>query len=309
MVTKPTMFQEAALAYRQRLRAEGRLGPDTDRRIFALEVAFRGVALCDITPRKIQDYFATRYVGASPGTVNRNMNVLSAILGVAAEEGLVLTKPRVKRWKHSDAREVHLELDEVMPVVNWVRDNRGLLAGFCILLLIDTGMRFGEMLRLRWGDLQEDWITVRKGKSGKTIARKVPTSPRLLEYMVENAILPTFEDGHEVLVVASRWSENPTTIGRALNVFLREACNAVNARCKEDVRVHDLRHTFAFLCASAGADLADIKELMGHSTINMTMRYRGFVKTRAADVIRRGMAAGAKVPAELKGGLGYATGR
>ena len=50
-----------------------------------------------------------------------------------------------------------------------------------------------------------------------------------------------------------------------------------------------MRHTYAYLCASAGADIGDLKELMGHRSVMMTMRYRGFVKNRAADAVRQGM--------------------
>lgn len=284
-----TTFSEAAEAYRRRLHMDGRLTTDTERRIATLESHWGGEAVADLTPKRIQEYAYHKYRGRSPSTINRNLNVLSAILGVAEEEGMVLTKPRIKRRKVHDARTVHLELDEIMPVVHWVREKQGPLAGFCVLLLTDTGMRFGEALRFRWGDLREEWITVQPHR-GKTKERKVPTSPRLLEYMHTYKVLPTTDDTHSTPIILSRWNSPPTAIGKDLNVLLRGACEATGARCAGDVRVHDLRHTFAFLCASAGADLADIKELMGHTNINMTMRYRGFVQTRAAEVIRRGMA-------------------
>lgn len=76
-----------------------------------------------------------------------------------------------------------------------------------------------------------------------------------------------------------------------MNELLREACVATGAGCGSNVKIHDLRHTFAFLCASSGADLGDIKEMLGHTHLNVTLRYRGFVHTRAADIIRKGMAA------------------
>lgn len=282
-------FSEAAEAYRRRLHMDGRLSLDTERRIATLESHWGTEPVVGLTAKRIQEYFFHKYRGRKPSTINRNINVMSAIMGVAEEEGLVLVKPRVKRRKVHDTRTSHLELDEIMPVIEWVGENEGALAGFALLLLVDTGMRFGEALRFAWGDLREDWITVRPHK-GKTQERKIPTSPRLLEYMTRYSVLPTTEDKHSTRIILSRWNMPPMAIGKDLNRLLRKAAKDRGVRCADDIRIHDLRHTFAFLCASAGADIGDIKELMGHANIVMTMRYRGFVQTRAADVIRRGMA-------------------
>jgi integrase len=52
------------------------------------------------------------------------------------------------------------------------------------------------------------------------------------------------------------------------------------------LRVHDLRHTFAFLVAQKGGDLGDLQYLMGHTNIAMTMRYRGFIPSRSMDVVK-----------------------
>lgn len=296
-------FKEAAEVYRQKLHAEGRLTIDTDRRIARLNKYWGNVNMSDISAIRIQRFTYEKFGRASPSTVNRNLAVLSAILSTAQEAGILKgDKPRIRRRRFNDIREVHLELRDIMPIVQWIAENKGPLIGFCILLLIDTGMRFGEMMRFRWGDLQEDWITVRGNGNGKSRAHMVPTSPRLLEYMVTYNILPTTDDQHVTPIVYSRWTGANTQIGKELNRALREACHAVGAACAGNIRVHDLRHTFAFLCASAGADLGDIKELMGHANISMTMRYRGFVKTRAADVIRKGMAAGVKTAEELNRG-------
>jgi integrase len=53
----------------------------------------------------------------------------------------------------------------------------------------------------------------------------------------------------------------------------------------DDFRVHDLRHTFAWQCAFHGCDLGELQMLMGHANIAMTMRYRGFIMSKAKGVI------------------------
>lgn len=291
MPKKLPLFRDACDAYRRRLHQDGRLGLDTERRVAQFERKFGDVKLGEITNEMVQLYITEKFAKCAPSTINRNISILKAIVGVAVEDGLCKDRLNVKMRRVSAARSVHLEMHEIMPVVNAIREIEGPLAGFFALLLIDTGMRFGEAMRLVWGDLQRDWITVRPTGHGKTKGRKIPTSPRLLQYMSEYNILPYEGDGPMTPVIVSRWNERMSCIARIMNRVLRRACIEQGAMCGGWIRVHDLRHTFAFICASAGADLGDIKELLGHSTIHMTMRYRGFVQVRAADAIRRGMAA------------------
>jgi integrase len=76
-----------------------------------------------------------------------------------------------------------------------------------------------------------------------------------------------------------------------LNKVLRRGCEAIRffPICEEgeetNLRVHDLRHTFAYITAKAGADLGDLQYLMGHSDVSQTMRYRGFIQSRAKDFV------------------------
>ena len=76
------------------------------------------------------------------------------------------------------------------------------------------------------------------------------------------------------------WS-NANGASATLNKVLNKGIKAIGVDDDEGFRVHDLRHTFAYLTAKAGADLGDLQLLMGHSDISMTMRYRGFILSRA----------------------------
>ena len=70
---------------------------------------------------------------------------------------------------------------------------------------------------------------------------------------------------------------------KTLNKILKEGCKAMGLPHEGDaaMRVHDLRHTFAYLTAKAGADIGDLQYLLGHEDISQTMRYRGFIQSRA----------------------------
>ena len=68
-------------------------------------------------------------------------------------------------------------------------------------------------------------------------------------------------------------------LSKKLNSILRALLRGIGV--SRNVRVHDLRHTFAYLLAQSGADLGDIQLLMGHKDISQTMRYRGWIRSRA----------------------------
>jgi len=92
--------------------------------------------------------------------------------------------------------------------------------------------------------------------------------------------------GSEPVLVTTRgqrWGDSSAASG-GLGAVLRAGCEALGY---ERIRVHDLRHTFAFLAAMAGADLGDLQQMMGHERLDMTLRYRGFMPNRSVDVIKK----------------------
>ncbi len=282
-------FKEIAQAYRKHLLAEGRLRRDTELRISVLVRDIGEEPIQNITAAFWRDYVHRKWVArpkpCSPGTIDRNTKVLRAIYNHAQDMGWVDDRPPFKSPSYRDARTFYLEPEEVMPVVNYLTRNYGAMYGFVTLLLCDTGMRMGEAFEMRWKDFGKHWMTVRppSSRTSKTLARRIPTSPRLLRFMALNKIGP---DGSiNELVIETRWTDNRGTISRRLNEALREAAVAIGVSHGAELRVHDLRHTFAYICADAGADLADLQTLLGHQNINMTMRYRGFVKGRAKAIV------------------------
>ena len=62
---------------------------------------------------------------------------------------------------------------------------------------------------------------------------------------------------------------------------------ARNAANLKDVRVHDLRHTFASHLCMKGADIMTVKELLGHSSLAMTQRYSHLTDRHKADAVAR----------------------
>lgn len=121
-----------------------------------------------------------------------------------------------------------------------------------IVCAVTTGLRKDNILKLEW--------------------RQVKLDERLIQVIVKG------NKAHPVRITAplmAALSTMPHRRGRVFDVrnFRKRWDAALKAAGLDDVRFHDLRHTFASWARMAGADIADIKEALGHSTVQMTMRY------------------------------------
>jgi integrase len=130
-----------------------------------------------------------------------------------------------------------------------------------IRLLILTGARVSEILTLEWGhvDFERACLRLPESKSGAKVVHLSPPARELL------ASLPRIEGNPYVL---------PGLKERAHLVNLEAPWRRIRARASlEDVRLHDLRHSFASVGAGAGLSLPVIGALLGHSQPGTTARY------------------------------------
>lgn len=130
-----------------------------------------------------------------------------------------------------------------------------------IRLLMYTGCRLGEILNLRWDDvfLKDGYLHLTDSKTGE---RKIPLN----------------ESAKNVLLKLKRQEENPYVfVGVKVGACLTNLTRGwIKIRCLaglEDVRIHDLRHTFASLAIKQGVDLYTVSKLLGHKNIATTTRY------------------------------------
>lgn len=212
----------------------------------------------------------THFKGKAAGTIKKTMNILKAVLRFGVEHGMVASVPSFPSLKVDDARDISFTPSQVSEFVKLVREywpDHELPA----LVLVDSGLRVGELCALKWDEISETCITVKKKAAGKAKLRSVPMSKRLLEAVERH------RKGSGRLV-----SVTPNSLSKTLAVVVADCCKRMGV---DRLRVHDLRHTFARQCGEAGVDLAELQYLLGHSTISMTVRYRGFLKSRASSVI------------------------
>ena len=200
---------------------------------------------------------------------NRMVETFSAMFSMAETWGLLPQGanpcPRVVRYKarRKERFLTETEFERLGRTLTEMEDEGELLprAAAALRLLMLTGCRCNEILRLRWEevDLERNELRLRDTKTGP---RTVPLSPAAAR----------------VLAARSRGSSDPWVIpGRFAGRPLRNVDTSwrkVRARAGlEDVRLHDLRHSFASRALALGESLPMIGKLLGHTRVQTTARY------------------------------------
>lgn len=146
-----------------------------------------------------------------------------------------------------------------------------------ILCSLLTGMRRGEILNLKWSniDFYTQHIELLETKSGK--ARKIPISKKLMSELIQ------IKEDTEYLKSEYVFT-NPATGNKYFDI--KKGFNKVLEKAEiKDFRFHDLRHTAATRMTEVGIDLAVVQEILGHSDIKTTMRYAHPVPERKLKAI------------------------
>ena len=266
--------QEALDTYKRKMEMSGKFTSNSGYMIDDWRKLTAGMSVEYLTPSVIEDIVSKNMMGLKPSSIRRKLNVLSAAINYSARlgrcEAVKIMMPKV-----DDARDSHLNVEEIRDFLYWLSAKEPEYL-FVFTLLIDAGLRLNEMRKLRWRDIDDEKILVRHKANGKTRTRSVPLSRRLKTEVDKNrgassALCFEGRDGGE-------WFAASVTLGKVLRRWAKEYGI-------EDLRVHDLRHTFAWQCAFHGCDLGELQMLMGHANIAMTMRYRGFIMSKAKGVI------------------------
>jgi integrase len=213
-----------------------------------------------------------------PYQANRTLAVLSKMMNLAEAWGLRLdgSNPvrHVKKYRE-DKRERYLNRDELQRLGVALADaqQQSTESPFAIAavgLLVLTGARLNEILGLRWDhvDLEHEVLRLPDSKTGAKLI-----------YLNDAAI--------SLLRTMPRMSGNPHVIAGkrrgARLINLQKPWRRIRARAGlDDVRIHDLRHSFASVAAGAGLSLPLIGKLLGHTQPVTTARYAHL----AADPIR-----------------------
>jgi len=211
--------------------------------------------LSAITLKIVQQYMDERLDSVSLGTVQREVTTLRAILYKAYREGLLEKQPRVPKFKRLKPRTQWITVDEEERLVNAAASHLAPV----IRLAVNTGGRRSELLGLDWRyvDLKNRRLTFVDTKNGEDRSLRLTDAAFL------------------VLVQLGPKQSGPvfTYQGRAIKSIKSSYDRARNKAGLDDVRFHDLRHTFASRLVQGGVPLYDVMQMMGHKSLEMVQRY------------------------------------
>ena len=257
-----------------------------------------------LTPELCQRYAAhRRSEGVSITTVNMEIGAVKTCCNWGVENRLVPVSPiaRAKKLKGgSKGRLRFLSEDEIGRLL---KAARGTVYHDIFYTLIRTGMRKGELIHLRWDDVDFELGFIRIGGHSdehgsddtKTHAeRHAPMDSDLVEVIARQPRLP----GCPFVFPTERGTVRVNNLYRELKRHAKKAGI-------EDVNLHTLRHTFASHLVMNGVDLASVKELLGHSTIQMTMRYAHLAKSHLRSAIERFKVPSFKESPRVSAGPGF----
>ena len=231
-----------------------------------------------------------RYSRTAPGGANRTLDVLLQILNHAVACGVLAgnpargvtrnRRPRPTRFlSRAEIGRLHAALDAHRP------RRSGRQQADVIRLLLLTGCRRSEIVRLRWAEVADDALHLADTKTGpRTVflnaqARAVlARQPRTADACY---VFPAADGGSARSPDLSLWRKARRRAGL------------------DDVRLHDLRHTFASHAVMRGAPLPVVSRLLGHRSPRMTLRYAHAGDRETAAAAER---IGAGLAAALAGG-------
>lgn len=223
-----------------------------------------------IKPFHIQKILNRMHSKYKPATIKQVLMLIKRIYNWSIEQGLYDGKNpcRVLKAPRFDNRVTNPlskgGIKQLMAVLaTWRNEMPVLIIKFALY----SGKRKCEILGLKWSDvdMENGFITLRNTKNGST--QSFPLNCRCLE------IINRARDIRRSSYVFHSRSGN-----RYYGGGIDKTWRLIRAKAKINIRFHDLRHTYASYLASSGkVDIYTLKELLGHSTIEMTQRYAHLV--------------------------------
>jgi integrase len=227
-----------------------------------LNEVFGNLDMKDLNTRAIEQWQSKRLEYNKPSTVNRLLATLKHMVNKGVQwkmvDDSVLKQVRnVKLLPENNRRLRFLSVEECQTLIDCCAPHLKPI----VTVALHTGMRRSEILSLKWEqiDLTHGFILLDTSKNGER--REIP---------IDNTLSEMFEEmphSIESINVFTDRDGNPyKDVKTSFHTALRKAGIS-------DFRFHDLRHCFASHLVMSGVDLVSVKELLGHKSLTMTMRY------------------------------------
>lgn len=282
-----------------------RSGPYTLKRLHRCFNKWSHKLLCEITTEAIEDWKLERLKkGVTPITLLRDIASLSGVFSRAVKMGKLehnpvrnVDKPRIDR--RPKVRYLNGDEEARLRAAMTTRDEDALAArksanewrrerGYelfpepqrfldpltvAVILSMNTGLRRGELLSLLWSDvdLKDEYLTVRGAHAKTGDTRHLPLN-------------------EEAVSTLKAWMKDSDSKERvfAVTTSFKKSWKALLDKARiTRFRWHDLRHHFASRLVQAGVPLNTVRELLGHGSLAMTLRYAHLAPSQAREAVKK----------------------
>lgn len=243
--------------------------------------AFGQYPLRYFNARLLEQYQTERLQqGNKPATINRHIATLKHMFTktvdweMVEEEALKRVR-KVKLLEENNRRLRYLSKEECQELINSCASHLRPI----VITALNTGMRRSEILNLKWDnvDLKHRFILLDETDTKNGERKEIP---------INGTLRQTFQRLVRRLDVPYVFHDPET--GKPYQDVKTSFRTALRKSKIKDFRFHDLRHTFASHLVMAGVDITTVKELLGHKTLNMTLRYAHLApshKVKAVDIL------------------------
>ena len=234
---------------------------------------FRKTKLADmnidkITGAVVAQYRDERLKQVSANTVRLELAFLSVVFEQCRKEwGLAVSNPirQIRMPKPGNPRQRRLEAGEEEALLQACRESGANYLQTFVILAIETGMRFGELASVTWGNVHLDKRTIYLPDTKNGSPRTVPLSTRALSALQTQ---PRSIDGRLFLAKSG-------SIRSAFLIALTkaQATQPYSKNFLRELRFHDLRHEAVTRLFEKGLNPIEVGMVSGHKTLSMLQRY------------------------------------
>lgn len=261
------------------------------------------IKLAKLTSLHMQNYVnSLRDEGLKRGTIEKIIKIIRNSLEHAIDLELI-SKNVAAKTKLPKGDKEELTVWNEQEVQLFLKDAQDSRYSIVFHMALVTGMRQGELLGLRWKDvdLEKGHLTISQTLShdGKTFLLGGKTKSSLRKILLPESTVAKlkkhraavlkeklsqgeeYQDNDLVMCTPSGTPINPANVRRSLNVLIKKTA-------VPKIRFHDLRHTHATLLLAKGVNVKVISERLGHSNIKITLdTYSHVLPTMQEDAVNK----------------------
>ena len=238
--------------------------PDENRFMKYLKPAFENRMPCDLIPLDVDRLRLKLLKDKSPQTVKLTLSLLRRIANFGVRKGLCAPLPfTIEMPKVNNLKTEDLTPQQLTKLLEVIEADKHAQAGCMMKMVLFTGLRRGELFKLKWEhiDFDRGFISIVDPKGG--IDEKIPLND------MARALLESHPRTESPYVFPGRGGRQRTDINKHVNHIKQKA------GLPKDFRpLHGLRHVYASILASSGqVDLYTLQKLLTHKSPLMTQRY------------------------------------